>query len=114
MIYIPEKRTKLILIILSATITFHFVLLESQRFSLGGSWQVNDATKSQYETLLKKTYYRHLPDIIDNTKVEYLSGIVPEESIYAIYIMYFLIAVFIILIIRTSPKQNEERQLHSS
>ncbi len=99
MIYFPIKITKFLLIIFIALLTFHKCFLSSKSISVNYK---NLGTKKilemQYENYLSSIFkLDEKAKCINNTKIEYFFQL-PEETEYFLYLLYFLIATFLIVI----------------
>ncbi len=111
MLYLPKLTTKILLILLSGLLSFHFCILSSKSLTASsGNYSIANASEEQYQNYLSTIYkMTDKRDFISNTRATYLFNLPEGFSLY-IFTGYFLIVSGFILFSKfNSNNSNDEK-----
>lgn len=110
MLYLPELKTKIYLIVLCGFILFHVSFLSSKSYTAQiQEYKITNGTEDQYQSCLSPLTFEAKIEFIKNTKVKYLFNL-PDQSLLLIYFGYFLIAIVFILSIKFNLNKSENEK----
>jgi hypothetical protein len=90
MIYLPIYTTKVLLVVLLALLTFHFMFSSSEAYSSQveisrGNLGVTDVDETQYLIVLNNLSFNRQCEFIENTTKSYIFNLPPETKNYIYY-----------------------------
>jgi hypothetical protein len=108
MLYIPKQKTKIYLLVLCGLILFHISFLSSKSYTAHlDEYRIINGTEEQYQSCLYSLpYINNKLEFIANTEIEYLFNL-PEQSLFFIYLGYFLIASGFILSAKINLNESD-------
>ena len=109
MLYFPNTITKILLIVLCATISMHIHFVSSKSISFTDVFSeksFHNISETHYEIYLNSVPVVLKGKAIENTKTEYLLGL-PAKTVHFFYWSYFAIIALLIILAKTQLKDLE-------
>ena len=105
MLYLPKRITKFYIIVLFGLILFHAIFVESKKYTASSdTYSIDNVSEAQYQNYLAVLPdYANKTEFIESTEIEYFSGF-PHESLFYIYLGYFLVATCFVLSVKIKDK----------
>jgi len=116
MLYLPKLKTKILLILLSGLLSFHFCFLSSKSLTASSDdYRIVFASEEQYQNFLKTISDKTISDrnfkadFILNTRATYIFNL-PEEFSLFFFPGYFLIASGFILFSKLNSNNTDDEK----
>ena len=111
MLYLPKIKTKILLILLSGILSFHFSFLSSKSLTAAsGNYRIVNASDEQYQNYLNTIYkLNDKRDFISNTRATYIFKL-PEKFSLFFFAAYFLIASGFVLFSKLNSNNTDNEK----